>query len=112
MHAVIRTYSGRGAKELFDLLENRKSDVDQTMRSIQGFVSYLLVRTADGGTSVTVCKDKAGADQSLQRARDWIAANASGSVPRPEIFEGPVILHVAEPEVSRISQATPVSPIS
>ena len=28
MHAVVRTYSGAGAKQLFDLLEQRKADVE------------------------------------------------------------------------------------
>ena len=72
MHAVIRTYSGQGAKELFDLLEKRKSDVESLIRSVKGFVSYSLVRTGDGGISVTVCQDKAGADDSVQKAKDWI----------------------------------------
>ena len=44
MHAVIRSYSGSGASELFDLLEKRKSDVEDMMRSIEGFVAYDLVR--------------------------------------------------------------------
>ena len=70
MHAVIRAYTGSGAKELFDLLEERKSDVESLIRTVKGFVSYSLVRTADGGISVTVCQDKAGADESVQRARD------------------------------------------
>ena len=47
MHAVIRTYSGHGAKELFDLLEKRKAEVDSLIRPIKGFVSYSLVRTGD-----------------------------------------------------------------
>lgn len=94
MHAVIRTYSGRGASELFDLLEQRKSDVEGTMQAIDGFVSYLLVRTADGGSSVTVCQDKAGADESVQKAREWIAANAPAiGVNAPTVSQGPVILH-------------------
>ena len=29
MHAVIRTYAGESAKELFDLLEQRKADVER-----------------------------------------------------------------------------------
>src|SRR3954451_19897408 len=57
MHAVIRTYSGQGAKELFDLLEQRKSDVERLIRSVKGFVSYSLVRTSDGGLTMTVCED-------------------------------------------------------
>ena len=39
MHAVIRTYCGKGAKELFNLLEQRKADVELVMRPIKGFVS-------------------------------------------------------------------------
>ena len=34
MHVVIRTYSGPGAKELGDLLEQRESDVNALMRGI------------------------------------------------------------------------------
>jgi hypothetical protein len=70
MHTVVRSYSGKGAKELFDVLEKNKADVEKTIRSVKGFVNYTLVRSADGGFSVTVCKDKAGIDESLQKARD------------------------------------------
>lgn len=102
MHAVIRTYTGSGANELFDLLERRKSDVDSLMRSINGFVAYLLVRTDNGGTSVTVCQDKAGTDESIRRAKEWIAANGS-LIPTSglQVSEGPVILHL-------VPQGTPM----
>jgi hypothetical protein len=63
MHAVIRTYCGKGAKELFDILEKNKAEAVGVMRPIKGFVSYLEARTADGGFSVTVCEDKAGTDR-------------------------------------------------
>ena len=56
--------------ELFDLLETRKSDVESLIRTVKGFVGYSLIRTGEGGVSVTVCQDKAGADESVQRARD------------------------------------------
>ena len=96
MHAVVRNYSGAGAKELFDLLEARKIDVENQISSVAGFVSYSLFRTADGGVSVTVCADKAGTDQSVQVARDWIQKNASNlSVNPPAISEGSVILQVS-----------------
>ena len=62
---------------------------------MKGFVSYALIRTADGGASVTVCEDKAGTDESLQLARDWIAKNASNtSASAPTVLEGSVILHL------------------
>lgn len=94
MYAVIRTYSGKGAKELFDLLEKRKAEVEGIMRGIKGFVSYALVRTSGGGASVTICKDKAGTDASSKAARDWVAKNASGlGTSPPAVSEGPVFLH-------------------
>ena len=95
MHAVIRTYSGSGAKELFDLLKERKSDVESLMRSVKGFVNYSLVRTGDGGITITVCQDKAGTDDSAQKAKDWIGKNASDiGASAPKVSEGPAILHL------------------
>jgi hypothetical protein len=39
-------------------------------------MSYSLVRTADGGFSVSIYQDKAGTDESVRIAREWIAKNA------------------------------------
>jgi hypothetical protein len=95
MHAVVRTYSGSGAKGLFDLLEKRKSDVESAIRSVPGLVSYTLVRSGDGGVSVTVCQDKKGVDESMRVAREWIQKNAAavGSGP-PSVVEGTVVVHI------------------
>ena len=95
MHAVMRNYSGKGAKELLGVIEKNKADVEKVIRSIKGFVSYSLVRTSKGGFSVTVCKDKAGTDESIRAARDWITKNARDTgAAKPTISEGSVILHV------------------
>jgi len=96
MHAAVRTYSGSGASALFDLLERRKEEVESLIRGVSGFVAYTLIRTDGGGTTVTVCQDKAGTDESLQVARDWIQQNASdlGAGP-PVVFEGPVVLQLS-----------------
>ena len=94
MHATVRTYSGKGSKELIDLLEKRNRDVKELITSIKGFVSYSLVRTADGGFSVSVYQDKAGADESMKKAREWIGQNASGTgANAPTVSEGSVVLH-------------------
>lgn len=94
MQVVIRTYSGKGAKELFDVLEMRKADVESILRGVNGFVTYTLARSGDGGFSVTVCKDKAGIDESVQKARDWVLKNAGTTgVGAPNVAEGEVILH-------------------
>jgi len=93
MHAVVRTYSGKGAKELFDILEQRTSEVENVISGVAGFQSYFLIRTADGGISVTVCNYKAGTDESVRLAADWVRENAPGTVTSPPVVSGgPVIL--------------------
>ena len=95
MHAVIRTFSGAGAKKLVDLLEGRKSEVESIVRSVKGFVSYTMIKTADGATTVTVCEDKAGTDESSRLAREWIGKNASDlGVGPPTVVEGTAILNL------------------
>ena len=41
MHAVVRTYSGNGANELFDVLEKCKADVESAMRTVKGICELL-----------------------------------------------------------------------
>jgi hypothetical protein len=95
MHAIIRTYSGKGAKELFDIAEKNKADLERVIREVKGFVSYSLVRTADGGLSVSVYQDKTGADESVRVVRDWIAKNAANvGAAAPAISEGVVIMQL------------------
>jgi hypothetical protein len=95
MHAVVRNYSGAGVKQLFDLFEQRKAEVEATLRKVPGLVSYTMLRSGDGGISVTVCKDKAGADESLKIAREWIKKNASNiQASPPAVMEGSVIVHI------------------
>jgi hypothetical protein len=95
MHGVIRNYSGHGAKELFDILEKNKAEVERLIRGIKGFVSYSMLRTSDGGFSVSVFQDKAGTDESVRVAREWITKNAGGTgAAAPAISQGTVILQM------------------
>jgi hypothetical protein len=95
MHAVVRNYSGPEAKELMDLLEERREEVESLIRAVSGFVSYTFFRTDNGCVSVTVCQDKTGTDESIQVARDWIQKNASDlGVSPPAVSEGPVVIQV------------------
>jgi hypothetical protein len=95
MQTVIRTYSGKGAKKSFNMLEKHTADVESLLRSIKGFVGYTLARSSDGGFSVTVCQDKAGVDESVQKAKGWIANNVDSAVTvEAKITEGSVIVHL------------------
>ena len=93
MDAVIRRYAGPGARELFAFLEKSATDVQVLMRNIDGFVSYTLARTEEGGFSVTVFLNKKGIDESLAKAREWVAKNAAhiGPIEEPEVIWGKVI---------------------
>ena len=95
MHAMVRHYKGSGAKELMDLLAEREDEVRGILQDVPGLVSYDLVRSDDGGFTVTVCEDKAGTDESLARAKSWLQENASGNAAAtPEVSDGSVILHL------------------
>jgi hypothetical protein len=95
MQVVIRNYSGKGSSELFDVLEKRKSELEPLMSSVSGFVSYTLARSDTGGFSVTVCEDQAGIDESIRRAKDWIATNANQiGAAAPAVSVGRVFIHL------------------
>ncbi|NJO32452.1 MAG: hypothetical protein HC869_04285 [Rhodospirillales bacterium] len=95
MYGVMRSYSGEGAKKLAALLEERKADIETVIRGVPGLISWGLMRTPDGCTTFTLCKDKAGADNSVTIARDWIKQNASDiNASAPTIIEGPVSMRV------------------
>lgn len=99
MDVVVRTYSGKGSKELFALLEERKADIEVLLRSTTGFVSYTLARSSesDGGLSMTVCQDQAGIDESVSMAKEWIAKNAAHiSVDAPKVSMGKIIIHATK----------------
>jgi hypothetical protein len=38
MHAVVRTYSGKGTKKLIDVIEENKTEVEGLLGAINGFV--------------------------------------------------------------------------
>jgi hypothetical protein len=92
MYVVVRSYSGQGASELFDLIEQREEDVRELISGVPGFVSYAAFRSGDGGMTVTVCQDKAGTDESSKRAAGWVKENATGTVSPPATTEGSTIL--------------------
>lgn len=92
MYVVVRSYSGPGASELFDLLGEREDDVKALISGVPGFGSYAAVRSGEGGFTVTVCEDKAGTDESSRRAGDWVKENVTASVSPPTITEGSTVL--------------------
>jgi hypothetical protein len=99
MDVVVRTYKGKGSKELFSLLEKNKTDIEKLMRSVKGFESYTLARSSDGegGLSMTVCQDKAGSEEGARFANEWLSKNAADiTVDAPKTSSGSAIIHATK----------------
>lgn len=94
MHAVIRAYTGPNAAQFIDALDRRTDELAQLFTSIDGFVSYTLARTGEGGVSVSVYQTKAGADESSRRAAFLVETSMDPELRvTPTISDGPVLLH-------------------
>ena len=81
------------ASELFDQLEQRNDEVKDLIGGVPGFVSYTAFRTDEGGSTVTVCEDKTGTDESSRRAAEWVKENVSATANPPVITEGSTVVH-------------------
>jgi hypothetical protein len=92
MHTTVRTYAGNGAGDLFDAMERREPEVRELISSVPGFVSYTAFRVGRGGTTVTVCQDRDGTDESTRRAAAWVAENVPVAVEPPAITEGDSVI--------------------
>lgn len=91
MYATIRRYTG--ATELIDQLQRKHEDVERIIGGTPGFVSYVAIRSGDGLTTVTVCEDRAGAEESTRRAATWVRENLKGNAPgTPDVTGGDVFI--------------------
>lgn len=94
MFAVIRHYH-------FD--KKNSAAIDRTIRGefvplvkkAKGFVKYYWLDNGNGeGASFGLFKDKAGADESVHIAADYVRDHLSKLLTqKPEIIEGPVVAH-------------------
>ena len=65
------------------------------VKKAKGFVRYYWLDTGEGeGASLGVFEDKAGADESVQIAADYVSEHLSKLLTwKPEIIEGPIKAH-------------------
>ena len=54
MYVVVRSYSGQGASELFDLIAQSEEDIKELISGVPGFVKYAAFRSGDDGMTVTI----------------------------------------------------------
>ena len=65
------------------------------IKKANGFVRYYWLDTGEGeGASLSVFKDKAGADESVLLAADFVKKSMSELLnQKPEVIEGPIKAH-------------------
>lgn len=91
MHTVVRNY--KGSSKLIDELISREDEVRKLITEVDGFVAYYLIRTDDGGASISVYRDAAGTAESTKRAGAYIKENLDGvAAGPPEILEGESVI--------------------
>jgi hypothetical protein len=62
---------------------------------VPGFIAYYWIDAGDGAmASLSVFEDKAGADESVELARNWVRENAATLIPNPpQVTEGNVVAY-------------------
>lgn len=88
MYVAVRQY--KGASALVDVMVGRSDDVRELLQGVEGFVAYYAARDGDAVTTVSVCEDRAGVDETTRRAAGWIKENM------PDATFGPPTVSVGE----------------
>ena len=79
MHVVVRQYEG--ASSIADAMAERPDEVKELLTGVEGFVAYYAVRDEEALTTVSICRDSAGREETTHRQLPeersaWIAQQA------------------------------------
>jgi hypothetical protein len=95
MFASIRKYNG--APALSDELVKRQNEIRSVLRPLPGFHSYLMLKTGDGVVEMTVCEERAGAEEANRVTATWLKDKLPTFASRaPEITTGEILIHLSE----------------
>lgn len=95
MYAVIRRYSG--VAKLIHELDSRQEEVKKVVSSGPGFIAYYAVREGEALATITVCQNRADAEESSRRSAQWVRENMPGQrVNAPEAYGGEVFINMSE----------------
>ena len=81
MFVVVRQYEGASA--LADAMVEQADAIKELLTGVEGFVAYYAARDGDAVTTVSVCNDRAGADETTRRAAAWVQENLPGATISP-----------------------------
>ena len=98
MFAAIRTYGVTDIDDVSELVTGFLPVVE----TVPGFVAYYAVDAGDGiATSITICEDRTGVEESTSREAAWVEENALDFIESgPAVVTGAV---TAEAAVTRLA---------
>jgi hypothetical protein len=82
-------------------MTEKSGEVERVIAATPGFVQYHAVRSGEALTTITICQDKAGTDESSRRAAAWVKQNLSADIVKqltPEITEGEPFIEFGAPQ--------------
>jgi heme-degrading monooxygenase HmoA len=96
MFATIRYY--RTDPDSIDAVAHRvKEGFAPLIREMPGFVSYFVLTPRRGEiVSVSVFEEQRDAEESNEKAVEWVRQNLSDLLPSPEFAEGQVVVYEAK----------------
>lgn len=96
MFASIRKYTG--APQLAEELGKRKEELQAVLQPLAGFFAHYILKLSDGIVSMTVCAQRAGADESAKAESAWLKDKLPTFANRaPELMAGELVLHLTAP---------------
>lgn len=97
MYAVIRRYTS--AAPLIEAMDRASQEIERLMTAVPGFVAYHAIRTGDTVVTVSVCRDRAGTEETTRRAAEWVRDHLpAGAVGAPEVTAGESFVDFAAPQ--------------
>ena len=95
MFGTVRQYQGIEPGTYEELLR-RRAEVEAVLKEAPGFVAYSMLRPSDTTmTTITLCADQAGVEESNRRVAAWIKENIPTFMPSPPgISIGEVVIHL------------------
>ncbi|HEV8612446.1 MAG TPA: hypothetical protein VGQ73_02980, partial [Gemmatimonadales bacterium] len=87
MFTSIRKYNG--APLLTEELVKKQDELNTALQAVPGFHAYSLVKLGEGAISMTVCDNRAGAEESNRVEAAWLKDKRPTFTTRPpEIWTG------------------------
>ncbi len=90
MYASIRQYRSDDVQEV---ARRAQEGFVPIVRDVPGFSAYYIVDSGDGAfATITIAEDRAGVEDSVNKAREWVSENAADLVEgSPTVSNGEVV---------------------